>query len=79
MNRDQVYVVAGVPSNDFGNQGPGKEMSMKNFFRLTCGVDYPIYGKTRVICEGAYSLYPSLNNAAGQSPHWNFHEYLLGG
>ncbi len=75
--RDRGFVVVGFPSNDFGNQEPGKEKSIKSFCRLTYGVEFPMYAKTRVKGEDADPLYRSLADAAGQSPRWNFHKYLL--
>jgi glutathione peroxidase len=77
LYRNRGFVVVGFPSNDFGNQEPEKENSIKKFCRLTYGVDFPMYAKTRVIGADANPLYRSLNNVAGQSPRWNFHKYLL--
>ena len=71
-------MVVGFPSNDFGNQEPGKEQSIKTFCRLTYGVKFPMYAKTRVKGQGANPLYRTLADAAGQSPSWNFHKYLIG-
>ena len=75
--RDRGLVVVGFPSNDFGNQEPGKEKSIKKFCRLTYGVQFPMHAKTRVKGQDADPLYQSLADAAGQSPHWNFHKYLI--
>ena len=75
--RDRGLVVVGFPSNDFGNQEPGKEKSIKNFCRLTYGVQFPMHAKTRVKGKEADPLYQSLAIAAGQSPGWNFHKYLI--
>ena len=76
--RNRGLVVVGFPSNDFGNQEPGKEQSIKTFCRLTYGVKFPMYAKTRVKGQGANPLYRTLADAAGQSPSWNFHKYLIG-
>ena len=75
--RDRGFVVVGFPSNDFGNQEPGKEKQIKTFCRLTYGVQFPMHAKTRVKGEDADPLYRSLAEAAGQSPRWNFHKYLI--
>ena len=75
--QDQGFVVVGFPSNDFGNQEPGQEKSIKKFCRLTYGVRFPMYAKTRVRGKAADPLYQTLANAAGQSPRWNFHKYLI--
>lgn len=75
--RDRGFVVVGFPSNDFGNQEPGKEKQIKTFCRLTYGVQFPMHAKTRVKGANADPLYLSLAKAAGQSPRWNFHKYLI--
>ncbi|MCP3870712.1 MAG: glutathione peroxidase [Gammaproteobacteria bacterium] len=74
--RRRGLVVVGFPSNDFGNQEPGKEKSINRFCRLTYGLQFPMHGKTRVRGEDAKPLYRSLADAAGQSLRWNFHKYL---
>jgi glutathione peroxidase len=76
--RARGFVVVGFPSNDFANQEPGKEKSIKSFCRLTYGVKFPMYAKTRVKGQEADPLYRTLADAAGQSPSWNFHKYLIG-
>ena len=75
--RDQGLVVLGFPSNDFGNQEPGSEKKIKSFCRLTYGVQFPIYAKTRVKGDDADPLYQALRKASGQAPAWNFHKYLI--
>ena len=69
--------VIGFPSNDFGNQEPGSEATIKNFCRLTYGVEFPMYAKTRVTGAGADPFYRALTRAAGEGPRWNFHKYLI--
>jgi glutathione peroxidase len=75
--RDQGLVVIGFPSNDFGNQEPGTEAVIKSFCRLTYGVQFPMYAKSRVTGEGADPFYRALAEAAGGPPRWNFHKYLI--
>ncbi len=75
--RSKGLEVVGFPSNDFGNQEPGDEQSIKNFCRLTYGVQFPMYAKIRVKGQDADPFYAALAIAAGQSPRWNFHKYLL--
>jgi glutathione peroxidase len=75
--REQGLVVVGFPSNDFANQEPGSESSIKKFCRLTYGVQFPMYAKTHVRGEQADPLYKALAEAAGESPRWNFHKYLI--
>ena len=46
--KDRGLVVLGFPSNDFGGQEPGTEKQIQTFCRLTYGVEFPMYEKTRV-------------------------------
>lgn len=75
--KDRGLEVIGFPSNDFGNQEPGSEKSIKKFCRLTYGVEFPMYAKTRVKGDQADPFYKALSAAAGHSPRWNFHKYLI--
>ncbi len=75
--KDRGLVVVGFPSNDFANQEPGTEKSIKKFCRLTYGVRFPMYAKTRVTGDDADPIYKALARAAGHSPGWNFHKYLI--
>jgi glutathione peroxidase len=75
--REQGLVVLGFPSNDFGNQEPGSEKRIKSFCRLTYGVQFPMYAKTRVKGDQADPFYRALKKASGDSPTWNFHKYLI--
>ena len=75
--RERGFEVAGFPSNDFGGQEPGSEAVIKDFCRLTYGVRFPMYAKTRVRGENANPLFKALAEAAGHGPRWNFHKYLI--
>lgn len=75
--KDKGLVVIGFPSNDFGRQEPGTEEQIKSFCRLTYGVKFPMYEKTRVIQPNPDPLYQVLGNLAGEFPQWNFHKYVL--
>lgn len=75
--KDQGLVVLGFPSNDFGAQEPGTEKVVKDFCRLTYGVQFPMFNKTRVRANNADPLYRALAKKAGEYPRWNFHKYLL--
>jgi glutathione peroxidase len=70
-------VVLGFPSNDFANQEPGTEKEIQDFCRLTYGVKFPMFAKTRVLKQNADPLYQRLGQAAGEYPAWNFHKYLI--
>jgi len=75
--KDRGLVVLGFPSNDFANQEPGTEQEIQEFCRLTYGVKFPMFGKTRVRKANADPLYRRLGEAAGKYPSWNFHKYLI--
>jgi glutathione peroxidase len=75
--KDRGLVVLGFPSNDFANQEPGTEQAIQDFCRLTYGVKFPMFGKTRVRKQDADPLYRRLGEAAGEYPSWNFHKYLI--
>ncbi|MCU0767139.1 MAG: glutathione peroxidase [Gammaproteobacteria bacterium] len=71
------FAVLGMPSNDFGAQDPGTEAQIQDFCRLTYGVQFPMYEKTRAAQPAASPLYRALGELAGEYPRWNFHKYLL--
>jgi len=75
--REQGLVVAGFPSNDFGSQEPGSEKQVQDFCRLTYGVQFPMFAKTRVLGPDAEPFYRHLAEITGETPRWNFHKYLL--
>ncbi len=75
--RERGLVVAGFPSNDFGSQEPGSEKQVRDFCRLTYGVQFPMFAKTRVLGPDAEPFYRYLADVTGDTPRWNFHKYLL--
>lgn len=75
--KERGFVVIGFPSNDFGQQEPGGEHQIKDFCRLTYGVKFPMYSKTKVRQDHADPLYRTLGTLAKQFPQWNFHKYLI--
>jgi glutathione peroxidase len=75
--RKQGLVVLGFPSNDFGQQEPGNEKQIKDFCRLTYGVEFPMFAKTHVSQHNAHPFYRKPAEASGGYPQWNFHKYLI--
>lgn len=75
--KDDGLVVLGFPSNDFANQEPGSEQQIKSFCRLTYGVKFPMFAKTRVAAGTDDPLFQALARHAGEYPQWNFHKYLI--
>lgn len=75
--KNDGLVVLGFPSNDFGQQEPGTEKQIKEFCRMTYGVQFPMFSKTHVAKGKADPLYEQLASVAGIYPKWNFHKYLI--
>jgi glutathione peroxidase len=75
--RERGLVVAGFPSNDFAGQEPGTEKQIRDFCRLTYGVQFPMFEKVRVKGKSATPFYQYLARVTGESPRWNFHKYLI--
>jgi glutathione peroxidase len=75
--QDKGLVVIGFPSNDFAGQEPGTEKAIKDFCRLTYGVQFPMYEKSRVVGKEAAPIYQALYRATESAPRWNFHKYLI--
>ena len=75
--KDQGFVILGFPSNDFGGQEPGTEKQIKTFCRLTYGVEFPMFEKTRAAKRGADPIYQTLGRISGEFPQWNFHKYII--
>jgi len=75
--KEQGLVVLGFPSNDFSAQEPGTEKTIRNFCRMTYGVQFPMFSKTRVIQRNADPLFATLGKLSGEFPRWNFHKYLI--
>ena len=75
--KDRGLVVIGFPSNDFGSQEPGSNKEIAEFCRTTYGVEFPMFEKTSVARLETQPLYATLAKATGQTPHWNFHKYVV--
>lgn len=78
---EKIAVLA-FPSNDFGNQEPGDDLTIKNFCQTNYGVTFPLFSKIHVIGPGRHPLYewlcnPALNGWNSKKPDWNFCKYLL--
>jgi glutathione peroxidase len=74
----QGLVVLGFPSNDFGQQEPGKGKDIADFCFNTYGVKFPMFEKSVVTGKKANPLFLELAKAGGGSPRWNFYKYLVG-
>ena len=74
----QGLVVLGFPSNDFGQQEPGKSKEIADFCFNTYGVKFPMFEKSVVKGKNANALFQELAKAGGGEPKWNFYKYLVG-
>ena len=70
-------VVLGFPSNDFGAQEPGDNAEIARFCRTAYGIQFPMFGKSRVRGAAANPLFAELARRSGDAPGWNFHKYLV--
>ena len=61
--RDQGFVIAGFPANDFAGQEPGTNQEIQSFCTLNFGVDFPMYDKIAVVGADKHPLYASLIQA----------------
>lgn len=78
--RERGLVVLGVPSNDFGNQEPGREAEIKEFCEVNYGIDFPMTEKQVVSGKDAHPFYQWAAGELGQlsKPRWNFYKILVG-
>lgn len=61
--RDQGFVIAGFPANDFAGQEPGTNEEIQSFCTTNFGVDFPMYDKITVVGAHKHPLYASLIEA----------------
>lgn len=75
------FAVIGVPSNDFGEQEPGKAAEIKDFCETNFNITFPLTDKVEVKSAGAHPFYKWARATLGDAaaPRWNFHKYLVGG
>jgi len=75
--KSRGLVILGFPSNDFGQQEPGSNKEIADFFDRTYAVKFPMFAKTAVKDAGHTPLYDDLAQVTGERPKWNFHKYLI--
>lgn len=76
--QDQGFAVLGFPSGDFANQEYREEGQVRDFCRLTYGVQFPMFEKSHVAGEQASPFWRDLIAESGVEPRWNFYKYLIG-
>ncbi len=80
--KNQDFMILGFPSNQFANQEPGTNEEIKQFCRLTYGVEFDMFAKVDVNGENEIPLYTYLKKQAGgilgtESIKWNFTKFLI--
>src|SRR5580692_10741084 len=80
--KDQGFVIAGFPSNDFGEQEPGTNEEIGAFCRSKYGVTFPMFSKISVKGGDQAPLYrfltdKTVNPKTGGEIQWNFTKFLV--
>lgn len=75
--RDQGFVIAGFPANNFGAQEPGTNEEIKTFCTRKYNVKFPIYSKISVKGPDKAPLYQFLTETSGGEIKWNFTKFLV--
>ena len=72
-------IVIAMPCNDFGQQEPGTEEEIAEFYRSEFGVTFLMTGKYNVMGLSAHPMFSILREEFGDdvSPRWNFYKYLF--
>jgi glutathione peroxidase len=80
--KDEGFEILGFPCNQFRNQEPADEATIKSFCKLRYGVTFPMFAKIKVNGDDAHPLYKYLKKVqAGflgtESIKWNFTKFLV--
>jgi glutathione peroxidase len=80
--KDQGFVIAGFPANNFGGQEPGTNKEIGAFCRSKYGVTFPMFSKISVKGADQAPLYKfltdkSANPKTGGEIQWNFTKFLV--
>ncbi len=80
--KDQGFVIAGFPANNFGGQEPGTNEEIGAFCRSKYGVTFPMFSKISVKGGDKAPLYQfltdkSANPKTGGEIQWNFTKFLV--
>lgn len=81
QHKEKGLVVLGFPCNQFGNQEPGDEESIRKGCMVNYGVTFPMFSKIAVNGKDAHPLYKYLKSELGGFPgsriKWNFTKFLI--
>jgi len=79
--REQGFVIAGFPANNFGGQEPGTNEEIGAFCKSKYGVTFPMFSKISVKGGDQAPLYQFLtdksNPKTGGEIQWNFTKFLV--
>jgi glutathione peroxidase len=80
--KDQGFVIAGFPANNFGGQEPGTNEEIGAFCRSKYGVTFPMFSKISVKGGDKAPFYQfltdkSANPKTGGEIQWNFTKFLV--
>jgi glutathione peroxidase len=80
--KDQGFVIAGFPANNFGGQEPGTNEEIGAFCKSKFGVTFPMFSKISVTGSDKAPLYRFLTDKAanpktGGEIQWNFTKFLV--
>jgi glutathione peroxidase len=77
--KDRGFIILAFPSNDFLDQEPGNDSSIKQFCELTYKTSFPIFSKINVQGAQMVPLYQYLTTASGfnGSITGNFNKFLV--
>jgi len=80
--KNEGFMILGFPSNQFSNQEPGSNKEIKEFCRLTYGVEFDMFGKVDVNGKNEIPLYTYLKKEASgifgtEGIKWNFTKFLV--
>jgi len=75
------FTVLGFPCNQFSNQDPGSDESIRSFCTLNYGVTFPMFSKIDVNGADTHPLYKYLKSKSkgflSSEIKWNFTKFLV--
>jgi glutathione peroxidase len=79
--KNQGFVIAGFPANNFGGQEPGTNSEIKTFCSRTYKVSFPMYSKISVKGSDQTPIYEYLTKETPKpiagDIKWNFTKFLV--
>ncbi len=81
-NKDHLLVI-GFPSNDFGEQEKGNDITIEEFCKINFGVTFPLMMKSTVIKNDDQNevfhwlTNKDMNGWNEKAPSWNFCKYVI--